>query len=334
MQAQILAKTGSAHIERFVSPRLSDVLFGTKKSAFESFAIVPSNVHAVECAFLFADMQQPFVVIFGPSGWGKSHLLEAVANKLSETYNGQRIQTITASEFVAAPHRTEASLPLLLDDVQDLIMKTRSRLPLRLALERRMKARRPTLLCFTGQRMTRQMQAFVPMLREWTIATVPEPSKLERANIIRQLASVEAVRLCEDLTSVLAQRLPGNGLTIVGALRRLRSQGNTWVGPRDTIAALGLLHPCIANGSDWDMRDHISDVADRYQFKGLNRHEMVTYTLHRVAGVPEEDVSAYLAISQGQVYSLARQHESRMQRCHDTCLHTERFLKEVVDRLG
>src|SRR5687767_10490030 len=96
--------TGAATMAR-ETPRLSEVLF--KSRSFESLAAVPSNVEALETALLFATGLQSFAALVGPSGWGKTHLLEAVSRKLRNDAGYRSCNVHTAADWVANPPRTE-----------------------------------------------------------------------------------------------------------------------------------------------------------------------------------------------------------------------------------
>ena len=80
------------------SPRLSDVLFPNVARNFSTIAGVPSNIQAVETGLMFANANTNFVALVGPSGWGKTHLMEAIARAPSSSEQGH------ISEF----HREQA----------------------------------------------------------------------------------------------------------------------------------------------------------------------------------------------------------------------------------
>ena len=66
-----------------ISQPISEVLLNPRPRGFDTLAVVPSNVRAVESGLLFANGLLAHVAVVGPSGWGKSHLLEAVANHIA-----------------------------------------------------------------------------------------------------------------------------------------------------------------------------------------------------------------------------------------------------------
>ena len=109
---------------------------------FENFVIGRSNLQAQVAAFYVAN--NPGVIynplfIYGSSGIGKTHLLNAIGNKVKELYPDKIIGFLTASEFVddvfkAKKENSYDELKdefrkvdlLLVDDVQFLANKTKS----------------------------------------------------------------------------------------------------------------------------------------------------------------------------------------------------------------
>lgn len=109
---------------------------------FENFVIGRSNLQAQVAAFYVAN--NPGVIynplfIYGSSGIGKTHLLNAIGNKVKELYPDKVIGFLTASEFVDDVFKAKKENAydelkdefrkvdlLLVDDVQFLANKTKS----------------------------------------------------------------------------------------------------------------------------------------------------------------------------------------------------------------
>src|SRR5688572_1680459 len=154
MQRNVLEPERTSRAEEM--PRLSAILFNSK--GFDSFAAVPSNCEAVETSLLFATGLQSFAALVGPSGWGKTHLLEAVAKRLQHDAGYWACEVHSASDWISNQNRVDPHVPVVLDNVQDVLAKSRSRLLFRLALERRVKAGRPTILGFTSPKPGRSVR--------------------------------------------------------------------------------------------------------------------------------------------------------------------------------
>jgi energy-coupling factor transporter ATP-binding protein EcfA2 len=321
---------GSPHI-----PKLSEVLFERKEHSFASLAALPSNVEAIEAALLFSAGMNRFVAIVGPSGWGKTHLMRAVAYRLSLD-GGNYTDPASAQEFLSSPHRFESTAPLVLDDVQDTFGKARQRLALRFALERRIRAGRPTILAFTSPKPNRQLKAFLPSARDWEIASMGEPVPAERVLLLNQMASAEGLALSPRLVRMLADHMHGNGRTLAGALKRLRLSGPNWLDTGSTLRALGLLEPFFADNSGWDLKMRILRLAERSraQFGKVNPLDMALFTMLREAGLAESDVARAADLTNADVYQRCMRFQKQMETCDVTATNLRQFVELVVGSLA
>ena len=320
---------GTPHV-----PKLSEVLFERKEHSFASLAAMPSNVEAIEAALQFAAGMADFVAIVGPSGWGKTHLLRAVAYRLSLD-GGAFLDPASATEFLATPQRLEANQPLVLDDVQDVLGKARQRLALRFALERRVRAGRPTILAFTSPKPTRQIRAFLPGARDWSVVSMGEPTADERVLLLNQMATAEGLALSPRLVKILADQMHGNGRTLSGALKRLRLTDPSWLDTGGTLRALGLLEPFFADNSGWDLKRRILRLADRHraQFGKVNPLDLAIYTMLREAGLAESDVARCTDLSNSDVYQRAVRFQKQLETCDVTRANVRQFVELVVGSL-
>jgi len=313
------------------APRLSDVLFEPSARRFGTLAALPSNVQAIEAGLLFATGLHTFVAIVGPSGWGKSHLLDSVSYRLRQDTNSSPTM-LPAIEWLAQT-RTDSHGPLLLDDVQDAVSRTRPRLQLQLALERRVRAGRPTILAFTAASVTRQLRGFLPSQRDWVISSIVEPQPTERLLVIDQMASLEGLTLSTALTKLLAFRMRGNGRTLAGALKRLRLHGTQWVDVQATLRACGILDPFFADSCDWDLKERIVRTSDEVgsRFSGVSLEDLAVYIMLRQACFPEADVARYFRIEASEVYIRAERFEGTCRQCDKSRACVAQFVETVVD---
>jgi hypothetical protein len=320
--------TGSPRVQ---APRLSDVLFEPTARRFGSLAALPSNVQAVEAGLLFATHLHTFVAIIGPSGWGKSHLLDCVSYRLAQDHTPA--PTVEPALQWLAHSRVDPHLPLILDDVQDAVGKTRTRLQLRLALERRIRSGRPTILAFTASGMSRQIRNFLPSQRDWVIGEIREPAPTERLLLINQMATAEGLTLSTALTKLLAGRMQGNGRTLSGAMKRLRMAGTQWSDVRATLRACGILDPFFADCPEWDLKERIVRVSDEVgvKFAGMSLEDLAVYIMLREASFPEADVARYFRIESAEVYLRASRFEKRVTTCDKCRACVAQFVETVVD---
>jgi chromosomal replication initiation ATPase DnaA len=218
---------------------LSDVLLGGEEATFGSLVPLPTNVHALDEAMRFSASPSGFVALVGPTGWGKTHLLRACAQKIA--YAGQGAPEFASTlEHLASPPRSEPAV-LILDDMQEAIGRPRVKQQLRLMLERRMRGGKPTMVALTLPRGSRSAQTLLPQPRDWQVQSVGVPSATERVLLLSQMSESMGLKLSAGLIRAVGYHMHGDGRTLAGALKRLRLQSASWPGPRDTLRACGVL---------------------------------------------------------------------------------------------
>lgn len=287
-------------------PRFSEVLCPVPKPSFDSFAPLPSNQQALETTRLFASQSAPFVALIGPSGCGKSHLLESVSGRLREGA-GDVATVVDATRWAISPPKSDTGGPLILDNVQNALESGRVKQQLRLALERRVRAGKPTLLSFTAQKPNRAIRSFLPRSKDWIVCGIQAPEPKEREKLVRQLASAEGLLLSDTLIWLLSHRMNGNGRSLLGALKRLRLHQKQWTDPSMTLRACGVLNPFFADNSSWDLREHISVSATEFRdcTHLSSKKELAIFTMLRVAQLGEADVAHFYEIEQAAAYTMA-----------------------------
>lgn len=238
--------------------KISDILFEKPRREFGSLAIVASNVQASEAVRLFTLGHHQFAALVGPSGWGKTHLLEAAA--VNCAFQPQP-RVVAAADWAKQGARGEGPGPLILDNVQDAAVLARLRQPLRIGLERRVRSGRQTLLSITSTMPARLVKALLPSAKDWVIAHIDAPTSNERVLIIEKTAAVNDVALSSEIVQIMARRLGGNGRTLEGAVKRLKLDGSDWSSPELALRACGLLDPYFSANSGWDLREAIARVA-------------------------------------------------------------------------
>ncbi|MBX3119798.1 MAG: hypothetical protein KF784_12080 [Fimbriimonadaceae bacterium] len=296
-----------------VSPlRLSEVLFNADRNGFRTFSVLPSNVDAVEAALLFANGLNPFVVLHGQSGWGKTHLLESAAMHHRKLFPGSNVHVLSASEWVTGFWSRMQSTPLILDHVQDCLSLTRQRLQLRLALERRLRAGWPTLLSLTGERLPANFSQVIPNLREWQVASIRQPEKAERQVIVDAMAKREGLVLSDTLRNILAGKLDVNGRSYEGALNRLKLSGNRWLSDAEVIRACGLLNPYFSDCPNWDLADAIVSSAKSQMDSEREADQLALYLMLKIACLNEEDAARSMRIEPSAAYAGAKAFSGRL----------------------
>lgn len=314
------------------SVRLSDVLFRSGTSGFQALAPLPSNVEAIEAAMAFASGNRPHVALFGPSGWGKSHLLHAAHDRLLAV--GHRPKLVVAAEWVSDASRHSSDEPLILDNLQDCLRQPRLKQVMRLELERRVRSGCPTLVAVTTQRIDRECRSLLPRTREWLVEMIQPPTVEERELVVRQMAFAENLVLSDALVAVLGARLGGDGRTLLGALKRLKLAGEHWSTGAATLRALGLLNPFFADQSSWDLREHIHRTVTRDAANtDVAAQPISTYLMMKYAQLPEDQIALFYRQRPSDVYASAVALEDRREADPRLTAQVSRLAIRVVESL-
>jgi energy-coupling factor transporter ATP-binding protein EcfA2 len=295
-----------------------------------------SNAAAHENSMRFATGDVDLLALVGPTGWGKTTLLGAMRQRLTRRGTDASAIVLTASDWIHRSGRLEPGASLLLDNVQEVLDAPRVRQTFLMALERRVRLGRPTALCFTSPKVTRQFRGVLPGSRSWTIATIASPTTAERADFVRHVAPFLEMRLNEPLIQHIAQTMLGNGRTICGALNRLRMRQSEWLDDESTVRALGLLSPFCADCADWDLRELIADASTTLGLRDdpCRRKAMLAYTMLNIALLPETEVARFLGVIPGAAYGLSVQCQSDMASNPQAREEMRLFLANVIGALS
>lgn len=278
------------------------------RGAFRSMTPLPCNLTALRACKDFAVGRDYLVALVGPSGWGKTLLLQSVADWMSQEYS-QEIRVCNALDWLKDPPRPESLVPVILDDIQEAVRRPRPRHQLKTILERRVRLKRPTLVSLTAWNGTSSLASSVPFAKEWTLGMVEEPSHSEKKVVIREMADFEKLSLSPALIALMARWVNGNGCSINGALRCLSLMKSDWTGSEDVCRACGILMPFFALHEGWDPRDEVYEAVKRVQtdlgFDKKTAKEISCYLMVGLANLGEEWVARHLRLSPSQVYSAA-----------------------------
>ncbi len=293
-------------IEPVKQARMSAVVLPAEETGFRVIAPLHTNVKAIEATLLFATNHQPFVAITGPAGCGKTLLLTAASQYL--VANGpQCVEFMSAEQFLKIEGRIGLEKTIILDDCQDVFGKPKQCLRLRLALDRRVRGNRPTLVAFNCTGRDRRINALLPAPRKWCLESISEPSLAGRIALVHHLAKKERLNISPIFTKIIGAKLLGNGRVIAGALHRLKLEKNEWTDSQQILKGCGLLDPYFADNSNWDLRHRIMRVSNDVVAKDdrLGSTELSCYLMIHVAGLCESSVSNYLETDPGRCYQLA-----------------------------
>lgn len=275
---------------------------------FEGFAVLPSNAHVVEATMQMLSGMRSDLLITGPSGWGKSRFLDAVATLATEQ-SGSPVRPQLALNFHShsAP---SARMPwLILDQTEAVLAQPRFQQDMRAILELRTRLNKPTVIACTTTATSESLLAAVLPKRGWRALRLHEPQNEERQVILRLMAEREGLRLSDRLITLLSRKLQGNGNSFLGALQRLNLVQPIWQEPADELKAFGALRLYMADAYGWDLRDHVDAVvhefyqAQPYPQNSNLADSLSLYFMQRSFGISEREVAAYYGLSLGQAYA-------------------------------
>lgn len=295
---------------------------------------MPSNVEAVEAALTFAGGSNPFAALVGPTGWGKTHLMEAVAGQVSRE-EGCAIPIHNAVEWAGSAHGADHDQPLLLDNVQDALVRPKVRQSIRAMLDRRVKRGLPTMLSFTANRPTRPLKSLLPSCQDWTVASIKAPDPREKMVVISQISQAEGVAISQGLARLLAYKMRGNGRTLVGALKRLRLYGPVWLDSRATLKACGILDPFFADNSAWDLKEQINRISTSgdFRYSRAGSPDMAIFAMLREACLSEAEIARFHGIGPSEVYQRSAKFEEHASLSESIKAELNTFIESVVDSL-
>jgi hypothetical protein len=286
--------------------RLSNLVLPVEVTGFKVIAPLHTNVKAIEAALLFATNHHSFVAISGPSGCGKTLLLGAASHYM-KTHGDTNVEFMSAEQFLKLEGRVGLEKTIILDDCQDVFGKPKQCLRLRLALDRRVRGNRPTLVAFNSAGRDRRINNLLPTPRKWCFESIDEPNGAGRIRLVSHLAKKERLNLSPIFTKIIGAKLLGNGRVIAGALQRLKLEKSDWTDSHQILWGCGLLDPYFADNSNWDLRHRIIRISNEATNKDnrLHRDELSCFLMIHVAGLCEASVANYLSADPARCYQAA-----------------------------
>ncbi|MEQ1936270.1 MAG: hypothetical protein ABL962_20640, partial [Fimbriimonadaceae bacterium] len=175
------------------------------------------------------------------------------------------------------------------------------------------------------------MRQWLPYYHRWMIETVGRPTSPEKRVLADHIARQEGLTVCDPLLAVLANRLSGNGLTLKGALTRLRLYGDRWVTDEEVLRAWGLLNPYFQDNGTWDLYHSLWELlVDR-----LGRDsDTAIYVMREVCGLPEDSLARYLELSPSEVHRATKRVATTLAKNPQAAGEMEKLMRRVVRRLS
>lgn len=220
--------------------RTSEAAPRRRFESLDSFVVGESNGLAHTAASMAA--QQPGqlspLFVYGPTGVGKTHLLEGIWSQAARTTAAGRAVFLTAEQFttlfLGALHGS--GLPsfrrkyrgvelLLIDDIQFFVRKRATLVELLYTVNTLLDAGRQ--LVFSADRPPAQLEELgselVGRLEGGMVCQLDPPDADTRRGILRKLAGQLEVDLPEEVERFVAQHVSSHARALCGAIQRLKA---------------------------------------------------------------------------------------------------------------
>jgi chromosomal replication initiator protein len=315
------------------------------KYTFDSFVIGSSNrfAHAAALAVAEAPAQayNP-LFIYGGTGLGKTHLLQAVAGYIAEHSNELSARYVTSETFMndfinslrdkrieGFKQRYRHYDVLLIDDIQFFEHKERIQEEFFHTFNSLYEAGRQIVI--SSDRPPRAIATLESRLRsrfEWGLITDIQPPDLEtRIAILNKKASYESIAVPPDVLELIASRVQSNIRELEGALIRVTAFASLQRVPVDHDLAEGVLKDLLPEESIRDISVQLiqDEVAS---FFGLTVDDLCSPSRTKQLVIARQ-IAMYL-IRELTDLSLPRIGKAFGGRDHTTVMHAERKITALM----
>jgi chromosomal replication initiator protein len=280
--------------------------------------------------------------IYGATGLGKTHLVQAIGNTVLENSSHSKVRYIHAEQFVTAvvhayQHKSFDSFKrayhsldlLLIDDIQFFGGKSRTQEEFFYAFNALIEAGKQVVI--TSDRYPKEISGIEDRLISrfgWGLTVSVEPPELEmRVAILIKKAESESVVLSEEVAFFIAKHIRSNVRELEGALKRVLAYSRFNNTPISVVTAKEALRDLLAVLNRQISIENIQKtVADYYKIKVS---EM--YSKKRVRSLARPRQIAMALAKDLTPMSLPEIGEAFGGRDHTTVLHACRKVHELVE---
>ena len=226
--------------------------------------------------------------IYGGVGLGKTHLLQAIGNRLKELKPGAKVRYLHAERYVSdvvkayenkafdAFKKQYHSLDLLLiDDIQFFGKKTRTQEEFFYAFNTLIEEKKQIVItCDTYPKEITDVDERLRTRFSWGLTVAVEPPELEmRVAILLKKAEESKISLDEDVAFFVAKQIRSSVRELEGALNRIVAMAKFTGHPINLELARDALRDLIAvRGRQVTIENIQKTVADYYKIKVAEMH--------------------------------------------------------------
>lgn len=222
-----------------------------QKETFENFVVGPSNKFAYSAAKAVASntngisfnstMSYNPLFIYGNSGLGKTHLLNAIANKIKENDPSKKIIFVKAEEFTndflnhlsnkttSLFHDKYRSADIIIfDDIQFLAGKETTQEEFFHTIDSYIVENKQIIL--SSDRPPKDISTLADRIRgrieQGLLADIQPPELETRINIIKNKCEIYGLSLEEDIIIYIAEKVKNNIRQLDGVVKKLKAYSN------------------------------------------------------------------------------------------------------------
>jgi len=318
-----------------------------ERFTFNEFVVGDSNRFAFSACWATANgggNHNNVIYLHSEAGLGKSHLTQAVGQKILEQTPGTRLCYLTANDFTNqvvksikngqmeafVNHYQKYCDVLLLEEVHSFAGRDRTQAELALALDPLMD--KGKTIIFTGSQLPRQIQSVNEQLRSrlasGVITSINPPDLPTRRKIIERKAKNHGICLKEEIIDFLARHLKGDIRRIEGAVIGLVTKSSLLRQPVNIDLASEVIKDLVGEPEAITVMDIRKMICCHFQ---LSRDEICSKSRKKSIALPRQ-MGMYLArrYTDSSLEAIGRE----FSRDHATVLHSVNRIKRQMDESG
>jgi chromosomal replication initiator protein len=340
------AARNQLHLPNFAPSEVPRPRF-CERFTFNEFVVGDSNRYAFSACWDAANggnNHSKVIYLHSDAGLGKSHLTQAVGQKILENSADTRLCYLTANEFTTQVVRSikngqmDAFVRryqkdcdvLLLEEVHSFAGRERTQAELALALDPLMDEGKT--IVFTGSQLPRQIPSVNDQLRSrlvsGLITSINPPGMSTRKKILERKAKNHGICLREEIIDFLAQHLMGDIRRIEGAVIGLVTKSSLLRQPIDMDLAREVVKDLVGEPEPITVVTIRKTICHYFQ---LSRDEICSKSRKSSITRPRQ-MAMFLArrYTESSLETIGRE----FNRDHATVLHSVNRIKKQLNESG